>query len=126
MLKYLKHLSFLTLISIQQIVLAADVEFCPDGTEKDPTIGCIEAPAWIIDPSEGLSGLMIQWSNLLLVFAGSIATLMLVYSGVQYSLAMGDDEKIDTAKRNMKWSIVGLGISISAYAIVEFVLKSFI
>lgn len=99
---------------------------CDDGSVVDSSIGCINQPGGIISADMDLSELVNRGAGLFLIFAGSIATIMLIYSGVQYAMAMGDDEKIDTAKRNIKWSLVGLGISISAYAIVEFVIKNII
>lgn len=124
MLKSLKNVFLLSFFLVKETVFASsESELCPDGTVKDPSIGCFEAPWGIVDSYSSLSEMLVKGANVLLLFAGSIATIMLVYSGIQYSLAMGDDDKMNTAKRNIKWSLVGLWISLSAFGIVEFVLK---
>lgn len=125
-LKQIKFIIALLLIAFSRSVFATDVEYCQDWTEMDPSIGCINAPVGIIDSYTSFYSLMIRVSDLMLVFAGSIAVIMLIISGLQYATAMGDDKKIDKSKRNMKWSAIGLLISLSAYWIVEFVLKNIV
>lgn len=109
-----------------QKVLAATGELCSDGTIKDPSVGCIETPAGIVDSNTNLSDLILKSANLILMFAGSIAVIMLIVSGLQYATAMGDEEKMNQAKMNFKWSGIGLIVSLSAYGIVEFVIKNII
>lgn len=99
---------------------------CPDGSVQDPAIGCIETPGGVIDPNESLFSLILKVADFLTLIAGSIAIIMLLVAGIKYALAMGDDDKISQAKETMKWSIIGLVISISAYLIIEFILSQIV
>lgn len=55
---------------------------------------------------------------------GAISVIMIIYSGILYVISAGSSEKIKKAKDTIKYSIVGLVISILAYAIVNFVIGS--
>ena len=67
-----------------------------------------------------------QW--ILGVF-GFIALIAFAISGIQYMTAAGNENAIETAKRNMKWSIVGVVVGLGGLVIVlwiDDVLKTFI
>ncbi len=105
MFNILKKTLFLSFSFLSKKAFAnSELELCSDGTVKDPSIGCIEAPGGIISSYSNMYDLIARVGDFMLVSAGSIATIMLIISGFQYATAMGDDEKITTAKRNMKWS----------------------
>lgn len=61
--------------------------------------------------------------NLAIGLAGLIAVGVLVYSGVQYILASGDEGKVGKATKGIQYSVIGLIICFIAVLIVEFVLK---
>ncbi len=42
-----------------------------------------------------------------------------VISGIQYLVSAGDEKGIETAKRNMKWSLVGVVVGISGMVIIK-------
>lgn len=42
-----------------------------------------------------------------------------VISGIQYLVSAGDDKMIETAKRNMKWSLIGVVVGISGMVIIR-------
>lgn len=54
--------------------------------------------------------------------AGSISLLMVVIGGFRYVLANGDSNAVSSAKNTIIYAIVGLVISLSAYAIVNLVI----
>jgi heme/copper-type cytochrome/quinol oxidase subunit 2 len=56
--------------------------------------------------------------NWLLAIVGIIAIIAFTISGVQYLTSAGDDSQIETAKRNMKYSIVGVIVALSGYIIL--------
>lgn len=56
--------------------------------------------------------------NWLLAVLGFIAIVGFVISGIQYLLAAGDDDVISTAKRNMKYSIIGVIVALSGYVLI--------
>jgi hypothetical protein len=54
-----------------------------------------------------------------------IGVLAFVISGVQYLTAVGDEDQISTAKRNMKYAIIGLIVALSGYIIVTQISRIF-
>lgn len=64
--------------------------------------------------------------NILLYILGAIAVVMIVIGGVKYTTSNGDSGSIKTAKDTILYAVIGLIVAIMAYAIVNFVLQSFI
>ena len=60
----------------------------------------------------------------ILLIVGLISVIMLVYGGLRYILSGGDSKKVTDAKNTVLYAIIGLIISLLAYAIVRFVLNS--
>lgn len=54
----------------------------------------------------------------LLGIFGFIAIIAFVISGLQYLTAAGDENQAETAKRNMKYSIIGIAVALSGYVIL--------
>ena len=72
----------------------------------------------------GLSGATIKQilTNLLswmLAIIGIIGIIGFIIAGVQYLLSAGDDDMIETAKRNMKWAIVGVVVALGGFVIIQ-------
>lgn len=61
--------------------------------------------------------------NLVIALAALISVGVLVYSGIQYILASGDDGKIEKATKGITYAIVGLVICFVSILIVNFVLN---
>jgi len=96
---------------------------CSDGTMADPTIGCVTAPASsTVNPETGIAEMILQTAGVLMSFAAAVSVIMLIYGGITYAMAAGDDEKIRKSKRIMLWSIVGLAVSLTARAVAQFTL----
>lgn len=58
---------------------------------------------------------VMQW---LLGIFGFIALIAFAISGIQYLTATGNENAIETAKRNMKWSIVGVIVGLGGLVII--------
>ena len=71
------------------------------------------------DPAGGVKGILLNFMNWLLVVFGSIAIIALVVSGIQYLTAAGDEKGLETAKRNMTYSIIGVIVALSAFVIIK-------
>ncbi len=56
------------------------------------------------------------------IIAGIIAVIMIIIGGYWYVLSAGDPQKVKKAKDTILYAVVGLVISISAWAIIEFIL----
>ena len=54
-----------------------------------------------------------------LMFASAIAAIFIVINGYQYILSAGNPEKVEKAKMGLTWSVGGLILAISSYAIVR-------
>jgi fumarate reductase subunit D len=62
-----------------------------------------------------LVGNTLQW---VLSVAGSVALIMLIFGGVAYITAAGDEQRITMAKRTITWAILGLAVVLTSYAII--------
>jgi len=59
-----------------------------------------------------------------LTLLGVILVVLIVYAGFLWMTAAGEQEKISTAKKILTGAIIGMGITLSAYAITTFVVDS--
>jgi len=62
--------------------------------------------------------------NFALGVIGFVAVAFIIIGGVQYMTSQGDPGKITRAKNTIMYSVIGLIISLLAFAIVNFVLTS--
>lgn len=65
-------------------------------------------------------------TNILLFLIGAVSVIMLIIGGIRYTLSGGDSSAVTSAKNTILYAIVGLVVAILAYAIVNFVIGSFI
>jgi len=63
-----------------------------------------------------------QIINTVIYAVGIIAVVMVIIGGINYALSQGDPGKVKKAKDTILYGIVGLVISLLAFAIVSFVL----
>lgn len=61
--------------------------------------------------------------NLLITIAGIISVIMIIVGGIKYTTSGGDAKAISSGKDTLVYAVIGLVISIMAYAIVNFVLS---
>ena len=53
-----------------------------------------------------------------------LAVVMIIIGGINYALSQGDPGKVKKAKDTILYGIVGLVVSLLAFAIVQFVLQA--
>lgn len=58
------------------------------------------------------------------IVAGIIAVIVLVIGGINYMMSQGDPGKVKKAKDTILYGIIGLIVSLLAFAIVQFVLDA--
>ena len=59
-----------------------------------------------------------------IIFAvGMVAVVMIILGGVSYATSQGDPGKVKKGKDTIMYGIIGLVISILAFAIINFVLN---
>lgn len=57
--------------------------------------------------------------NFLLSIVGILAIIMLLIGGIMYLTAAGDEDRIDTGKKIVKWSIIGILTALASMVIVS-------
>lgn len=70
-------------------------------------------------------GIVTTVINTMLFIVGLLSVIMLIYAGIRYATAHGDKSQVESAKNTMIYAIIGLVISILAYAVVNWVIKLF-
>jgi len=58
----------------------------------------------------------------LLELAAALAVLAIIYAGVVYTASSGDQERVESAKKSIKYAIMGLAMAGIAYAIVNVII----
>ncbi|MBR6166181.1 hypothetical protein IKQ65_00935 [Candidatus Saccharibacteria bacterium] len=79
-----------------------------------------------VDPDEGGGATLEQQIQMILnavyVVIGIVAVIMIILGGVSYATSQGDATKLKKAKDTILYGIIGLIISLMAFAITQFVL----
>lgn len=110
----------LLLVSFFQLTSALSAQAACDAATQDPIAGiCVPKSS-----STGLSDkpvleIAMSLMNWLLAIFGFIAIMAFFISGIQYMTAAGDEGQADTAKRNMKYSIIGVIVALSGFVIIK-------
>lgn len=60
--------------------------------------------------------------NYFLGFLGLIAVIMVIYGGVTYVISAGEDEKIQSAKKIIMYSLIGIIIVLLSFVAVRMIL----
>ncbi len=98
---------------------------CPEGSKQTSADDLSLCNAE--DPT-GAEGNLMNEVMVIINFAlgviGFVAVAFIIIGGVQYMTSQGDPGKITRAKNTIMYSVIGLVISLLAFAIVNFVLKS--
>jgi len=64
--------------------------------------------------------------NLVIALSALIAVAMLVYAGIRYILSAGDEKKIESATKNIIYTLIGLVIVFIAPLVIRFILSTFL
>lgn len=73
----------------------------------------------------GPTGVFKTITDVLLFLIGAVSVIMLIYGGFRYVLSGGESGKVSEAKNTILYAVVGVVVSILAYAVVNFVIGSF-
>lgn len=63
--------------------------------------------------------------NVMLFIAAALAVIMIIYGGIRYITAHGDEKQVKVAKDTIVYSVAGLIIAILAYALITFIFDRF-
>ncbi|TAK89087.1 hypothetical protein EPO04_03230 [Patescibacteria group bacterium] len=100
----------------------ADYKNCLDSPSQKPAGERSHDPLGI--PVISLSNIAKTAVGVLSTVAGALSVIYLVIGGIKYSSSNGDSGKIQSAKNTITYAIIGLVVSITAGAIVGFVIAS--
>ena len=91
------------------------------GTTTSSASGNLEFPtdSGLPDPAGGIVGIATGFLNWILGLVGMVAIISFAISGFQYFLAAGDEGQVETAKRNMKYSIFGVIIALAGFVVIR-------
>ena len=64
--------------------------------------------------------------NVILGLLGIVFVILVIYSGIQYMLSRGDSKKVEDATGNIRTAIIGLIITVAAYAISNYVISALV
>lgn len=77
-----------------------------------------------IAPQTNIKDLVLTIVNYGLTFLGIVAVMMIIFGGVTYVTAAGQQESIDNAKKIITYALVGLLVIMVSFAIVYTVLQA--
>lgn len=97
-----------------RVAYAQELIPCPDGTMADPSVGCVTMPASVVNANTPISEILLKVATLGMTGVIAAATLLLIVGGIRYATAVGEEEKIQKAKRLLFWSAIGLAVSLTA------------
>jgi hypothetical protein len=64
--------------------------------------------------------------NVLLFIIGVVSVIMIIIGGIRYTISNGDSSQVTSAKNTILYAVIGLILALLAYAIVNFVIDSFV
>jgi hypothetical protein len=103
--------------------------YAPAAMAFDLSIGDGASSARGVDQATSLfgsTGIFTTISNVMLFLVGAISVIMVVIGGLRYVISGGNTTSVGAAKNTILYAIVGLIISVLAYAIINFVIGSFV
>lgn len=106
---------------------AADCQSASSGKDLSIT-GGVDCAKGNNQPTElfGSSGIFQTITNVMLFLIGAVSVIMLIIGGIRYTISNGDQGAVKSAKDTIMYAIIGLIVSLLAYAIIGFVTKSFV
>lgn len=123
MKKYLSAVFALLLSAVMSLSIINTACFAaskPEACNMDPSFS-------ELCDQHGEDDLMKTVGNVLNAIYGIIAVIavvMIVIAGIKYSTSQGDPGKVQSAKGTILYAIIGLAITISAFAITNFILSA--
>ncbi len=76
--------------------------------------------------TDQLSQIIKNITDWVLGFAGTVAVLFIIWGGIQYITAAGNEKQAEAAKQTLTYAVLGLIVILLAYVIVQLVVQSLI
>jgi hypothetical protein len=74
----------------------------------------------------GNTGIFTSVTNVMLFIVGAISVIMIVIGGLRYVVSGGNSSNVTAARNTILYAIVGLVVAMLAYALINFVITSFL
>lgn len=104
-------------------------EFSPAWSLSTMLKNCASWTQWAVDPNIGGGGItgvkdmVVKVAKTVLQFGALFAVGAIVWSGIQYNIAYGDDERIKKAKNTAIYAGIGLFLLLVAFPLVDVVIS---
>lgn len=115
---------FTGLLFMMAVLLAVPALAAPDagkcaaqGGEIIGTV-CVPTQAETGLAATTIPTILVNVANWIVYIYGSIAVAVIMICGFQYLLATGDDSQAESAKRCVKWAVVGMAIVSLSYVFI--------
>jgi len=70
-----------------------------------------------------IRALVLRIIDFFLLFLGLLAVIMIIYGGITYVTAGGNDEKVGKAKKIIMYAIVGIVVILISFALVNTIIR---
>lgn len=71
-----------------------------------------------------LTGIVGSIANVLIFLVGAASVIMIIVAGLSYVVSGGNSDQVVKAKNTILYAVIGIIVSISSYAIANFVITS--
>jgi cytochrome bd-type quinol oxidase subunit 2 len=71
--------------------------------------------------THGLDTIFTNVANTLSLVVGAGSVIMVIIGGLRYTTSRGDSKTVQDAKNTILYAVVGVGVSIVAFAVIHFV-----
>ena len=68
---------------------------------------------------------VIDIANQLILIGSILSVGVIVYAGILYIIAVGDDERIKSAKNALKFGIIGFAVMLISYGLINAIVRLF-
>jgi hypothetical protein len=96
---------------------------CTAATNGDPSAGAACAKPNGVSSTLSVGTIIQDVTNVLIFGVGAISVIVLIIGGLRYVVSGGNATSVQGAKNTILYAIVGIVVSVAAYAIVQFVLQ---
>ena len=63
--------------------------------------------------------------NILVFLVGSLSIIFMIVGGLQMALSMGSAKRVEQGRETLRYSLIGVGLAVAAYALVTFFTGAF-
>ncbi|MDD5626866.1 MAG: pilin [Patescibacteria group bacterium] len=115
--KIVPILSLFTIISLFGLYSFTAIAADPTDTWKEQKIP-VTGPEMSTDAPKNMVTIALNWFY---IIAAVLCVAVIIWAGITYATAGGDEEKVGKAKNRLIYGIIGVALIIGAYAITQLI-----